>query len=201
MTTFSFVNKNSYARDAEDLWLLEQFPADFKGYAVELGALDGVNLSCTLLLEEKGWDVLCIEPNPRHQKALRDNRKRVLTCACDYQPRITAPMWENHRVPDRTQTSLNLDHAAWEVEFGSTVLTLDQCLMISGFPRLDALVLDVDGYERRVLMGFDIDRWNPKAVIIEGESGGRLKPFLSRGYVEVGRRMDDNRLLLRQENP
>jgi len=190
----------SYAYDEEDLWLLGQFPPGFKGYAVELGALDGVYLSCTMLLEERGWTCLCIEPNPRHQKALRDNRNLVLTCACDYQPQISVPMWENHRVSRHTQTSLDFKNAAWEVNFETTVLTLDQCLTISGFPRLDALVLDVDGYERRVLMGFDIDRWHPKAVIIEGESGGRLKPFLSRGYVEVGQRKDDNRLLVRKED-
>lgn len=186
----------SYARDFEDVWLLEQFPADFKGYACELGALDGTYLSCTKLLEEKGWTCLCIEPNPRFQEVLRAARKLVLTCACDYHSQPSVPMWENHRAFKRTQTSLNPKFAAWEVEFQTTVLTLDQCLMVANFPRLDALVLDVDGYEPRVIMGFDIDRWKPKAVIIESDLNGRLDPFLQRGYRQVYRGTDDNRYLV-----
>jgi FkbM family methyltransferase len=188
-----------YAKDSEDIWLLEQFPEGYKGYAVELGAVDGTYISCTKLLEERGWEVLCIEPNPFHQKELRAARKLVLQCACDNAPRVSAMMWENAQVLGRTLTGFSDAGPHHDIQFNATVLTLDQCLMVVGFPSLDVLVLDVDGVERRIIDGFDIDRWKPKAVIIEGDASGRLDPFLERGYKQVGVRMDDNRLLLRGE--
>lgn len=186
----------SYAKDHEDEWLLEQFPDDFTGYAVELGALDGTYISCTRLLEERGWDVLCIEPNPRHQEALRACRKRVLTCACVESPRPLMTMWEWPGIVGNTLTSETPSSGA--SVFVVTGLTLDQCLMVSRFPRLDVLVLDVDGKETEILRGFDVERWKPKAVIIEGDADGRLQPFLSRGYRQVGVRTDDNRLLVKE---
>jgi len=196
-------HQGSYAKGEEDLWLIDQFPQGFTGYAVELGALDGTTISCTKLLEERGWTVLCIEPNPRHQSALRSSRRLVMTCACDREPSVKATMWEDPTTPGFTLTSLQpdgvaviRDRTAW-TSFVTTVLTLDQCLMVAGFPSLDVLVLDVDGIEARIIQGFDIDRWNPKAVIVEGEADDRLVPFLSRGYKQVGIRPDDNRLLVR----
>ena len=50
----------------EDEWILKQFPEGFRGYAVEIGALDGQYISNTWLLEQNGWTCLCIEPNPTH---------------------------------------------------------------------------------------------------------------------------------------
>jgi FkbM family methyltransferase len=179
------------------MWLLEQFPPGYSGYAVELGACDGTFISNTRLLEEQGWTVLCIEPNPLHQEALRKTRKLVFQCACNSAPEVLIKMWDNTAVSGRTQTSVQKNDG-W-IEFEATVLTLDQCLMIAGFPRLDVLSLDVDGIEREIIDGFNIDKWRPRAVIIEGYACGRLEPFLSRGYTQIGIRADDNRLLLRAE--
>lgn len=184
-----------YAGDREDVWLLEQFPEGYQGYAVELGALDGTFLSNTKMLEERGWTVLCIEPNPRHQEALRAARKLVFTCACDRIPKVKAQMWECD-VIRHTKTTFEGERETGE-PFEVAVLTLDQCLMVAGFPRLDVLSLDVDGIELDIIEGFDIERWKPKAVVIEAGVPALFEPFTRAGYREVGRRYDENRLLLR----
>lgn len=183
-----------YSKGGEDEWLLLQFPEDYRGYAVELGAADGTFISCTKLLEERGWTCLCIEPNPRHQEALRRDRKLVLTCACDSAPEVRRKMYEYPNIEGNTWTGT--DNREGSKEFEVTVLTLEQCLAVANFPRLDVLVLDVDGLERRIIDGFDIDRWKPKAVIIEGDKDGRLDPFLSRGYRQIYQGIDDNRYMV-----
>ena len=155
-------------------WLLAQFPTAYKGYAVELGAVDGVYLSNTLALEDRGWKVLCIEPNPRHHEALTKNRKLVMRCACDREPRIKAQLHEVDHILGSTYSALRFDHPKWGVpvqgiktDYETTVLTLDQCLMCVGFPRVDVLSLDVDGLEDAILEGFDLSRWKPKAIVTE----------------------------------
>lgn len=185
-----------YAKDREDEWLLGQFPADYKGYAVELGAVDGLFINCTKMLEERGWECLLIEPNPVHQSVLRAHRRNVLTCACDSQPREYADIWFNDACLGKTQGNLDVDGGGWRKE-SVTVLTLNQCLMVANFPRLDVLVLDVDGAEDRIVQGFDIDFWKPKCVIIEHDNPDRTGPFYDRGYKNVGSRADGNVLLLR----
>lgn len=158
----------------EGAWVYSHFPEDYRGHAVELGALDGVYLSNTRLLEEKGWDVLCIEPNPTHSAALEKNRKRVLFCACDKEPAATATFLQMGNNPPYTYGVVRYDSEPAEMQFGrytaleTTVLTLHQCLVVAGFPKLDVLSLDVDGIERDILAGIDLrERWKPKVVVIE----------------------------------
>ena len=164
----------------EAVWALNHFPEGYAGYAVELGALDGVYLSNTRILEEKGWNVLCIEPNPTHHQALSRNRKNVFRCACDRVPKVRAPLYQMGTGPQATYTSVRpQDGSPAVVE--TAVLTLDQCLMVAGFPRLDVLSLDVDGIERDVLAGFDLARWRPRLIIIEEHTDGEMADVLH-GY-------------------
>lgn len=172
-------------------WIDAQFPTDFKGYACELGALDGVYLSNTLHLEQRGWTVLCIEPNPRHHEALAKNRKLVMRCACDAFPREFAELHEVDQIERDTYAALRFSSRYWgrpqqgiKTSYETTVLTLDQCLICAGFPRLDLLSLDVDGLERDILRGFSLKRWNPKAMVVEEIGPEGMMMDLLGGYRE-----------------
>ncbi len=181
----------NYSGGGEDAWILKQFEPDFKGYACELGAHDGSHKSNTRLLEEKGWTVLCIEPNPRHQKALRETRKLVMTCACAAEPQVRAPLYEATQIFMQTCASIQQKHPGTESEV--TVLTLDQCLMVADFPRLDVLSLDVDGIESDILLGFDIKRWDPKVVVIEDRED--VKHLMDKAGYRVAASMSDSNVM------
>ena len=70
-----------YAQFAEDLMLSKMFDKDYKGFFVDIGALDGIWLSNTYMMEQKGyscgfpadprygWDLT----NLQHQKMLADH--------------------------------------------------------------------------------------------------------------------------------
>lgn len=167
-----------YSDAGEDRWILKQFPDGYVGKAVELGALDGRYLSNTLLLEERGWDCLCIEPNPRHYAALTKNRKRVLRCACASEPAVSQGLTEDRTAIGFTKSSLGAGPVT------VTVLTLDQCLILSGFQTLDVLSLDTDGSDMDILAGFTVLAWSPKAMILEtnGKTGPVHEWALANGY-------------------
>ncbi len=161
----------------QDDWIASQFPPDFKGHAVELGALDGLYLSNTLKLERQGWDVLCIEPNPRWFPELRQNRKLALHCACDEYPLAWAGVIEHLGVPGYTRTEIDPKGRL------VPVMTLDQCLVMVGFPKLDLLCLDVDGIELKILRGLDLDTWKPSRIVVERCFGDDPQPYLeAHGY-------------------
>jgi FkbM family methyltransferase len=183
-----------YAHAGGDEWILSQFPAGFRGYAVELGAHDGRYISNTFLLEERGWTVLCIEPNPAHEAELRKNRRLVLTCACNETPSEQATLHTYSGVHNLTQTSL-VNPGDGQVTVA--VRTLADCVDKAGFPRLDVISLDVDGLELNILKGADLARWHPTVIVVENNAGDPLKQYLTgfgyayiemRGHNELWRR-------------
>jgi FkbM family methyltransferase len=157
------------ADKGEDRWILSQFPEGYLGTAVELGALDGHYLSNTLLLEQKGWTVLCIEPNPVHHEDLKKNRKLVLTCACGAEPRV-ATLYADPSLYGETLSGLEpLAESGYNMAptAETRVRTLDECLATSGFTRLDVISLDVDGDELAILQTARLEKWKPQVICVE----------------------------------
>jgi FkbM family methyltransferase len=155
-----------YAVREEDRWILSQFPEDYVGTAFEAGALDGRFLSNTLMLEEKGWRCICVEPNPRFRDILSKNRKFALHAALGPSFRDSALVVEDSLVYANTRSRVTFN-APGE----SLVLTIDQCIRLAGFDRLDVLSLDTDGEEEWILSGFDPKRWQTKVLVIEVDGG------------------------------
>lgn len=162
--------------------LLEHaFPEDFVGTAVEVGAGDGVHMSTTLEYEKKGWRVLCIEPHPGMYEMCAKSRKLAINAACsdrkDPDGKLTiryVPGAANHSlVPTIEPLTFGFISAfCRSIDPEVTVVptrvdTLDQYLRENGFDHVDLVTIDVDGIEMKVLAGFDIDFWNPTAVMVE----------------------------------
>ena len=164
----------TYAEHGEDDILAALF-GDYVGYAVDVGAGDGRTINNTLLFEERGWDVLCVEANPLHHPALLAARRRVATVAAsDRDGRLLLHRYDRCGSPLATvgplHPAMRARYAPQAVETDAIevpCLTLDTLLGIAGFPQVDLLSIDVDGHELAVLNGFDIARWAPRAVLIE----------------------------------
>ena len=170
---------------------------DYTGFCVEAGAYDGILESTTLELENLGWTCLCIEPNAQIFQELVKNRALCLECALASENKDDVP-FEIYRTPKSGEASFSAFEAreALQERFGyfekRDVLvharTLDYCLETTGFPRLDVLSLDVEGWEMEVLRGFDAGRWSPRALVIENISREKcLRDYLSGlgyGYVK-----------------
>lgn len=176
----------SVSQSGQDWWVMgEVFNFRRRGYFVDIGAHDGLEISNTFLLERKlGWDGLCIEANPATFGFLRENRR----CRC---------------------LNVCLDHQVGEVSFrlrgafggiagseagdegrGTTVVmptrTLHSVLAENGAPSvIDYLTIDVEGAEERVLLGFPHDEYTFRCMTVERPTP-RLKAELAdNGYVLI----------------
>lgn len=81
-----------YSQRDEEKWIVD-FYKGFVGRFLDLGANDGVSLSCTRRLVELGWSGVCVEPAPsvfvKLQKLYFDNLKViVVNCAVDIDSKI-----------------------------------------------------------------------------------------------------------------
>lgn len=192
MSEFDYLIEPCLSGETE--WILKQFPEGYVGTAVELGALNGIYLSTTYLLEQAGWRCLAIEPNPLWWGSLIQNRRLPMCCSC-WKEAIMGARVENDGVWRDTKST-----TYWDEPGPGLVLTLDQCLQLAGFAQLDVLSLDVDGPEMDILDGFTFERWKPKALVIEVTGGGeRERPVvLPPNYRQVGM-IADNALFLRED--
>jgi FkbM family methyltransferase len=192
-----------YSDNGVDEYLAQHLP-DF-GYACDVGASEGFSGSNTLALEERGWLVICVEPNPMLEKAGRHCRKLWRQVACGSEDCEARELIVVGSYPYASSTGLNIVYGPCPVENIAgrvmvKVRTLDRLLEEVGFPCLDVLTIDVEGYEGEVLLGFTVERWKPKFIVVEDCDGSTLthKYLPPPGYSEVAIRQFDR---IWQRNP
>lgn len=173
-------------------WILDQFPKDYRGYALDIGASDGISSNTTWTLEKRhGWTCVCVEPNPRWHDRLLKERAFVERVACDDHP--GSGVLHVNGINPEAYTALRVAHDVgvrspvgdWK-DISVPVTTADLILKKWGFPKLDALCIDTEGTELEVLKGCDLNRWRPKAVIVEAWDQGQHDEYLKE-YRRVGR--------------
>lgn len=175
---------NYYGQHGEDAIISILFQKDYKGFFVEVGALDGVRFSNTYMFEKMGWDGIVIEAHPDYFNILKKNRK----CDC---------IWV--AVGD-----LNKEKCTFYANFRGSLSTLDKKADFSGYGKywgkhekkiidgftngeitvpmskldtilknrksrvpIDIISIDIDGSETLALKGFDIRLWRPRVIIFE----------------------------------
>ncbi|MPZ37668.1 MAG: FkbM family methyltransferase [Rhizobiales bacterium] len=168
--------------------LVREFFQSHRGYFVDVGANDPTHWSQTFHLEQVGWNGVLIEPQPQLAEALRARSKaRVYAVAC------SSPENSGRTMPLKLAgpySTLNrLPRVAGATIAGSIdvpIKTLDEVLANAGAPSpIDFISIDVEGHEREVLRGLDLDRWRPRLILIEDHVLHRHlhNDLVSRGYI------------------
>jgi FkbM family methyltransferase len=180
----------SFSQFGEDSLILKFFEGKTDGFFVEVGANDPEAISQTLLLERKGWRGILVEPNSKYRDRLRSLRpqSQVFQVACGSPEQCgKALLLLNDAGSRLAPPSEGLPVAGYEEV---QVMTLDEILKQAGNPRMDFLSIDVEGFELEVLRGFDLERHQPRLLLIEDNFLNRLKVhrhMKRRGYRLVKR--------------
>jgi len=182
----------------QDAWALHASGCKSRGYFVEFGALDGVVLSNTLLLErEYAWTGLLAEPNPRYEAALRANRTAQVDTRCVW--KCSGQMLQfadcgelgtivGQGTEDAHATVRSKPDRVLEVES----VSLDDLLHSHAAPSsIDFMSIDTEGSELEILECFSFDRHTPRTVAVEHNFTSAEEKldelFAARGYVRVFR--------------
>lgn len=187
------------SQNGEDAFLWDLFADREGGFFIEAGAFDGYSFSVSYAFECVGWSGLLVEPIPAHAAACAARRPHSRTVQGALS-RPGAPNTAEFTIVGAGEmlSYLNLSDGhrqrlAREGDLKPTrvkvpVSTLDSLLASHSGP-IDFVVLDVEGGETDVLLGFDVARWRPRALLIEDNSMGKdgavaeaLAPF---GYRRV----------------
>lgn len=156
----------SFSQHQEDLWILENLKLPEKGFFLECGAYDGIKSSNTYLLEQRGWDGLCIEADPLTAAACAKNRKRTICGALGNSDRFREFVVNE---ADRGLSVLGKPESA--TGYLVHEMRLDSLIHQMRLPRFDVLSIDTEGTEADVWKGMGMYRYDgtmkPSVVIIE----------------------------------
>jgi FkbM family methyltransferase len=164
----------SYSQIGQDLFVLDYFNNVKGGYFVEVGALNGIVLSNTYLLEKNfDWKGVCIEPSPDHYNKLVANRKCVCSDKAAYsESGLTLEFVKKY---DGLLSGLK-DHYDFGFFSESPVekiiavktSTLTDILDENDAPKyIHYLSLDTEGSEVEILKGIDFGKYTFGIISIE----------------------------------
>lgn len=149
------------------------------GVFIEVGACDGVSWSNTYGLYRAGWSGYMFEPDPNTYKECIQNLKpypkvSVFQLAVGKDTGSITLHLGGRGASTTSQDFLNSAKiGGWDAQFITTtevgLVTLND-IMISmglGVGDVDVISIDTEGNEPDVLLGFDIQKWMPKMVVVE----------------------------------
>lgn len=158
------MSKTNYSQLDQDLWILSKFDQNHKGFFVDIGANDGVNLSNSYLLEQHGWTGVCVEPGPVEFSKLEASRKsyNYNICISDFNGKCSFS--ENGFFG-----KIDSKH-----EGATDCLTLEYFLDSINAPKvIDYLSIDVEGGEFDIIRNFPFDKYFIKYITIEHNAYSR----------------------------
>jgi len=189
-----FTSEGKYPRasDKVDEELRKFFPNyTYKGVFIDVGANHSEWMSSSWHFEMSGWNVVCIEANPKCIEELKSGRKHVLNYAA-FSKNCTKTLLiyggEKGAGGQASYTGLEgfvRGHKGREVKVEVEARTLNW-ILTTYFPKItfiDILSIDVEGAEIEVLKGFDLEKWLPKVIVVENLSNDKerfsriLKPL------------------------
>ena len=162
----------SYAQTHEDVLLWRALHKVHRGFYIDVGAHDPTALSVTRAFYDRGWRGINVEPNPSYVAKLRKERPRDVTLevALGHSPG-TATFYEFGDTGLSTLVKAIADeHIAagfMAAELRVPVTTLAAVTDDLGDQPVHFLKIDVEGYERQVLRGANLEKVRPWIVLIE----------------------------------
>mmetsp|Transcript_38260 Transcript_38260/g.80510 ORF Transcript_38260/g.80510 Transcript_38260/m.80510 type:complete len:424 (+) Transcript_38260:242-1513(+) len=167
-------------------------------FFVDLAANDATRLSNTYLLESKGWDGLCIEPNPQYWYRLASFRKCTIVAAFvgGTEDGVEVDVVLTHGktggiVGEGMDNRLDKPNIDGEIVDPNemekrNLVSLMTLFNETNVPRvIDYLSLDVEGAESLVMKDFPWTYYTIKIMTIERPKGDLKRLLRTRGFEEV----------------
>lgn len=177
------------------------------GFFIEAGANDGYSVSNTYYLEQcKQWRGLLVEPLPAlAQLCQKERRRSAVVNAALVGPSYTDDTITLHyadlmstvegalKTADAQQEHLEKGVAvqqleqsyAMQVPARTLASLLDDYAKHQSLPAIDFLSLDIEGYELEALKGLDLNRYQPRYILVEARFYEEISSYLKQWYEEV----------------
>ena len=172
--------------------LLSELLSHHGMYAIQVGSHDGqTNDPLSKYITRFDWNAILIEPTPRAFAKLESRYEKIdkvltlnIAVAAECTQRTffyvsddaksklgeSCPDWYDQLSSfskENIQKHVSGILAPYIEELEVEVATLENIFATSGFPRIDVLHVDAEGYDLEVLSSFDIHKHKPQVIIFE----------------------------------
>jgi hypothetical protein len=177
-------------------WIIRDFFNDKRGGVfVDVGASHYKEASNTYYLETAlGWSGLAIDPltqfEPDYLKYRPQTRYRAFFVSDRSNEEAKVYLLKERTRVTSSDKGFTERHGQGAVEITSSTITLDDLLESEKFQAIDFLSMDIELAEPKALAGFDIKRFKPVLVCVEGHAEVRqqiIDYFARNGYVVIGK--------------
>ncbi len=171
-------NTNLYSQFYEDYVLSNVFKDVHKGTYIDVGASDPDYLSVTKHFYLKGWSGINIEPLPHMYELLESSRPNDINLNVGISDKNAE--LEFYQIYDRSEKEPSVystfnpnikDTASkkgFQIKvFKIPVTTLNFILGQHPIQTINFLKIDVEGFEKNVLKGLDLEKFRPEVLVIE----------------------------------
>jgi FkbM family methyltransferase len=168
--------KNSKSQINQDLFVIAALNFIKKGFFIEIGAADGLNLSNSYLLEKKfNWNGILCEPSTIYEKLIKKNRKSKIETKCIYNRNTKIKFLETAYPMLSTMKSFSFSdhHKKLRNELINhncikETISVNKFLQKHNCPiNIDYLSIDTEGSEYLILKNFNLKKYNIKIITIE----------------------------------
>jgi len=168
------MGKVSYAQNNEDIMLWRAFENIEKGYYIDVGANSPVADSVTKLFYNNGWNGINIEPVLQWFEEIAEDRKRDINLPIAASDKVGQV--DLYELPETGLSTTNISIAQrHERERGYTkikrTVPTDTLTNICNKHHQDKAIhflkIDVEGAEKEVIAGLDLEKIRPWIIVIE----------------------------------
>lgn len=163
---------NSYAQNFEDVMLWRALGNVEHGFYIDIGAQDPIVDSVSLAFHERGWQGIHVEPTPYYAELLRQQRPQdTVLQAAVVESSVILKFFE---IPNTGISTADPIIAARHRERGFDVreitvpsITLSEIFNFCSGKEIHWLKIDVEGFEKQVLLSWGESAMRPWIVIVE----------------------------------
>tara|TARA_B100001250_G_scaffold358523_1_gene334897 strand:- start:2330 stop:3136 length:807 start_codon:yes stop_codon:yes gene_type:complete len=173
---FSLV-EDSKSQLFQDLFVLNEIDYLNKGFFIEIGAANGIDLSNTYLLEKKfNWDGVVVEPAKIWEKEISKNRSCTVSYDCIYSE--TGLKVEFLETTKPEFSSLNIDNKSKDIhenyriknnkKYELSTLSFSDFASKYNIPKeIHYLSVDTEGTELEIIKSINLNDFDIKIITIE----------------------------------
>lgn len=189
--------KYSCSQLRQDVFVLSVLNFKSKGFFVEFGATNGIDLSNTYLLEKHfGWNGILCEPAKIWHKDLTTNRDAVIDTSCVWTKSGQRLLFNETKQPELSSISnlsVNDEHIEARKNgktYAVETVSLDDLLAKHAAPRrIDYMSIDTEGSELEILMAFSFQNYDISIITVEHnftDSRRKIEQLLrKKGFVKL----------------